>query len=207
MFKSKSALNVDSGLIQRHTSEKYESSTSFQHVETSIHPSANPSCSPLPSSVLPPFFSSGHCSYPLIHQSVFFPPWSCLFFSLSLAPQSRSLLWPLVYLSALSLFFLFYLHLFSINQSSPCGLVLRLHYALPPCSHIYFIASGLWRKQGPRWQMKGWISTCIILTLSRRRAHHGPRRPAAPNSTQAQAASTHMDTYKFTEQCAGICTL
>ncbi len=34
--------------------------------------------------------------------------------------------------SILSLFFLFHLYLFSINQSSPCGLVLRLHYALPP---------------------------------------------------------------------------
>lgn len=55
-----------------------------------------------------------------------------------------SFLWPLI------LPFLFYLHLSSINQASPCGLALRLHYAPPPPrSHIYFMAGRLERTRAP----------------------------------------------------------
>lgn len=154
MFKTESGLNQVSGLIQR-TWSTNESKTpavlpSISHMSNQvfIHPLMPLFPSTIFSSVPPSSFSSGHSFHPLISQSSLQP--AAASFSFLISFTCSSIMSPplVTHPSIFPLYFLYHLLLFGINQSSPCGLVQRFHYAPPqPRSHIYFIAGRLERTQ------------------------------------------------------------
>ena len=157
----------------------------------SIHPSANlslPLCLPQSLQPSPPQATA------LILSSISPPPCSHRSFSSPLfhLPSSH---FPLPFFSFLppSLQCQSVLSMWTGAEASLCPLPLLLSYLF----HSWQACEG----NSPRWQMKGWISTCIILTLSRRRTRHSSRRPAALSSTQPRPVSVHMDAYKCTAEC------
>lgn len=111
------------------------------------------------------------------HHSVFPPPCSCLFYCshllhlllnhVSSSGHSSLYLFPFLSLPPPPLQHQSVLSMWTGAEISLCS---------PPLLSYLFHSWQAWEDAEPHWQMKGWISTCIILTLRHRRARHSPRR-------------------------------
>lgn len=138
-------------------------------------------------SVFPFSFSPGHCFYPLISQSSLHPAAASSSFLISLT-RSSIMFPPLAtHPSILSLFFLYHLLLFGINQS-PLDVDWRWDFIMltPPArSHIYFITGRLERTRAPLANER----VNFHMHYSHVEAPQGssqPKMPHGTNSTQGQ---------------------